>query len=92
MQNLDYKLIVSDFDGTLVNEDGTISDKNKKGLKIAGYGDGDAIFTGAEEIDAKLSAGEDVTVVANWEVAKVYIDVTVKAEQLEEIYSKYNLN
>ena len=32
MQDLDYKLIVSDFDGTLVNENGTISDKNKKAI------------------------------------------------------------
>ncbi|MBO5737041.1 MAG: HAD family phosphatase [Clostridia bacterium] len=32
MQKLNYKLIVSDFDGTLVNENGTISDKNKKAI------------------------------------------------------------
>ena len=32
MQKLNYRLIVSDFDGTLVNEDGTISDKNKKAI------------------------------------------------------------
>ena len=32
MQQLNYKLIVSDFDGTLVNEDGTISDKNKTAI------------------------------------------------------------
>jgi len=38
-------------------------------------------FTGwsmtAEQIQQKLAAGEDVTVIANWTVAKVYIDVTV---------------
>ena len=32
MQKLNYKLIVSDFDGTLVNDDGTISDKNKQAI------------------------------------------------------------
>ena len=32
MQKLNYNLIVSDFDGTLVNEDGTISEKNKKAI------------------------------------------------------------
>ena len=32
MRKIDYKLIVSDFDGTLVNEDGTISDKNKQAI------------------------------------------------------------
>ena len=38
-------------------------------------------FTGwsmtAEEIEAKLAAGEDVEIVANWEAAKIYINVTV---------------
>lgn len=32
MQELNYGLIVSDFDGTLVNDDGTISDKNKQAI------------------------------------------------------------
>ena len=32
MQELDYKLIVSDFDGALANEDGTISDRNKQAI------------------------------------------------------------
>lgn len=32
MQRLDYALIVSDFDGTLVNEDGTISQRNKQAI------------------------------------------------------------
>ncbi len=32
MRKIDYKLIVSDFDGTLVNEDGTISGKNKQAI------------------------------------------------------------
>lgn len=32
MQKINYRLIVSDFDGTLVNDDGTISDKNKKAI------------------------------------------------------------
>ena len=47
MRKIDYKLIVSDFDGTLVNEDGTISDKNKQ--SIADYvsaGGAFAISTG----------------------------------------------
>lgn len=35
MQKINYPLIVSDFDGTLVNEDGTISEKNK--TAIAAY-------------------------------------------------------
>ena len=32
MQKINYSLIVSDFDGTLVNHDGTISDKNKQAI------------------------------------------------------------
>lgn len=32
MQNMNYSLIVSDFDGTLVNHDGTISEKNKQAI------------------------------------------------------------
>lgn len=32
MRKINYPLIVSDFDGTLVNDDGTISDKNKKAI------------------------------------------------------------
>ena len=32
MQKINYSLIVSDFDGTLVNEDGTISEKNKQAI------------------------------------------------------------
>lgn len=32
MQKINYGLIVSDFDGTLVNRDGTISDKNKRAI------------------------------------------------------------
>ena len=32
MQKINYRLIVSDFDGTLVNDDGTISDENKKAI------------------------------------------------------------
>ena len=32
MRRINYPLIVSDFDGTLVNNDGTISEKNKKAI------------------------------------------------------------
>ena len=32
MQKINYGLIVSDFDGTLVNRDGTISDRNKQAI------------------------------------------------------------
>ena len=32
MRKINYPLIVSDFDGTLVNADGTISEKNKKAI------------------------------------------------------------
>ena len=32
MRKINYPLIVSDFDGTLVNEDGTISERNKKAI------------------------------------------------------------
>lgn len=32
MRKINYRLIVSDFDGTLVREDGSISDKNKKAI------------------------------------------------------------
>ena len=32
MQKINYPLIVSDFDGTLVNEDGTISQQNKEAI------------------------------------------------------------
>ena len=32
MRKINYPLIVSDFDGTLVNNDGTISEKNKKAI------------------------------------------------------------
>ena len=36
-------------------------DKNKKGLKIMAYGDGEVVFTGASELDAeKLALVEDV--------------------------------
>ena len=30
MRKINYSLIVSDFDGTLVNDDGTISNENKQ--------------------------------------------------------------
>ena len=33
MQKINYGLIISDFDGTLVREDGTISQKNKRAIK-----------------------------------------------------------
>ena len=33
MKKLKYSLFVSDFDGTLVNEDGTISEENKKAIR-----------------------------------------------------------
>ena len=33
MQKLNYGLIISDFDGTLVREDGTISQKNKRAIQ-----------------------------------------------------------
>jgi len=36
----------------------------------------------AEDIQQKLTAGEGVTVLANWEVAKVYIDVTVNGGEI----------
>ncbi len=32
MRKINYPLIVSDFDGTLVNDDGTISERNKKAI------------------------------------------------------------
>ena len=32
MRKINYPLIVSDFDGTLVNANGTISEKNKKAI------------------------------------------------------------
>ena len=32
MRKINYQLIVSDFDGTLVNDDGTISEKNKQAI------------------------------------------------------------
>ena len=32
MRKINYPLIVSDFDGTLVNSDGSISEKNKKAI------------------------------------------------------------
>ena len=32
MRKINYQLIVSDFDGTLVNDDGTISDQNKQAI------------------------------------------------------------
>jgi len=35
-----------------------------------------------EDIQQKLTAGEDVTVLAKWEVAKVYIDVTVNGGEI----------
>ncbi len=32
MKNLNYKLIISDFDGTLVKDDGTVSEENKRAI------------------------------------------------------------
>lgn len=47
MQKIKYPLIVSDFDGTLVNEDGTISDKNKQAINdYVALGGAFAISTG----------------------------------------------
>lgn len=47
MQKINYPLIVSDFDGTLVKKDGTISDKNKKAIeKYVAAGGRFAISTG----------------------------------------------
>ena len=42
MRKINYPLIVSDFDGTLVNADGTISEKNKKA--IAEYVEAGGVF------------------------------------------------
>lgn len=47
MQKVNYPLIVSDFDGTLVNADGTISEKNKRAIaKYIAAGGRFAISTG----------------------------------------------
>ncbi len=42
MQKINYRLIVSDFDGTLVNDDGTICEENKRA--IARYVEGGGSF------------------------------------------------
>ena len=42
MRKINYPIIVSDFDGTLVNADGTISEKNKKA--IAEYVEAGGVF------------------------------------------------
>ena len=44
MRKINYPLIVSDFDGTLVNADGTISEKNKKAIANAYFSRGDSLF------------------------------------------------
>ena len=47
MRRINYPLIVSDFDGTLVNNDGTISKKNKKAIaEYVAAGGAFAISTG----------------------------------------------
>ena len=47
MQKINYRLIVSDFDGTLVRNDGTIPDENKKAIaKYVTDGGTCAISTG----------------------------------------------
>ncbi len=47
MQKMNYPLIVSDFDGTLVKRDGTVSEKNKKAIeKYVAAGGKFAISTG----------------------------------------------
>ena len=47
MQKINYPLIVSDFDGTLVKRDGTISERNKKAIeKYVAAGGRFAISTG----------------------------------------------
>ncbi|MBQ8343115.1 MAG: HAD family phosphatase [Clostridia bacterium] len=47
MQKINYPLIVSDFDGTLVKKDGTISERNKKAIeKYVAAGGRFAISTG----------------------------------------------
>ena len=47
MRRINYPLIVSDFDGTLVNNDGTISEKNKKAIaEYVAAGGAFAISTG----------------------------------------------
>ncbi len=47
MQKINYRLIVSDFDGTLVHNDGTVSEKNKKAIaKYVADGGAFAISTG----------------------------------------------
>lgn len=47
MQKINYPLIVSDFDGTLVKRDGTISEKNRKAIeKFVAAGGKFAISTG----------------------------------------------
>lgn len=53
------------FSETVTFDDEIFADKNKKGLKIVGYGDGEVIFTGAEEIDAKkLRVVKDANILA----------------------------
>jgi Cof subfamily protein (haloacid dehalogenase superfamily) len=47
MRKINYPLIVSDFDGTLVNDDGTISEKNKNAIaEYVAAGGAFAISTG----------------------------------------------
>ncbi len=47
MQKTNYRLIVSDFDGTLVSDDGTISEENKRAIaKYVACGGAFAISTG----------------------------------------------
>ena len=47
MRQIKYPLIVSDFDGTLVNKDGTISEENKKAIsEYIAAGGAFAISTG----------------------------------------------
>lgn len=47
MQKINYGLIISDFDGTLVREDSTISEKNKQAIKkYTQYGGHFAVSTG----------------------------------------------
>lgn len=47
MRKINYPLIVSDFDGTLVNDDGTISERNKKAIsEYVAAGGAFAISTG----------------------------------------------
>ncbi len=91
MKNLNYKLIVSDYDGTLVSANGTISEKNIKAIKnYVNAGGIFAISTGrlpsailpvAQKLDLKglLCCGQG-TVIIDIESGKVIFDAKLSLE------------